>query len=659
MLWAGALTGELVTDPEPGYWVRQAREPVRFADAVAALAAQGITVFLEIGPDGTLSAMGAGAVVRGPSSGRGRPGAQALAGALARAHVRGVGVDWAGGAAGGPPGGPADLRVPAAAVLAAAGRGRVSHFRAARFHRGMAVQRHLDTDPRLGAAVLDGTWLLVVPAGQAEDLAAWCTRALTTRGARVVTTQVGEPDRAGLTAQISSALAEVRAVVSLLAAGPTPAARTLMLVQALGDAQATVPVWALTRGAVSTGPADELTSPVQAQVWGIGRVAALEQPDRWGGLVDLPPAPDDGTGGRLASVLAGCGEDQVAIRSGGMLGRRLARAARPGASDGRRWAPGGTVLVTGGTGAIAGHVARWVVTRGATRVVLASRSGPAAPGSARTAATLAQAGAAVDVVACDITGRAAVAALLAAVTPPVSSIFHTAGVIDDGAVDELGTARLATVLAPKTAAAHLDELTRDLELDAFMLFSSIAATWGSGGQPGYAAGNAYLDALAQHRQARGLPATSVAWGPWAGPGIAGRDGTRLRRHGLRLLDPAMAITALGQILDGRDQTVTIADVDWDRFAPAFTLRRPARCWLPCPKPSRPLTTAASPRTAATRWPANWPACRRPSRTASLPACSWPKPPLPSATRRPMPSRPGAPSVTSGSTHSPRWSYATG
>ena len=115
--------------------------------------------------------------------------------------------------------------------------------------------------------------------------------------------------------------------------------------------------------------------------WGLGRVAALEHPDRWGGLVDLPPVLDDRAGARLCAVLAGCGEDQVAIRGAGILARRLVRAPRRRGA-GERWVPGGTVLVTGGTGAIGGHVARWLAGRGAPRVVLASRSGPAAPGAA-------------------------------------------------------------------------------------------------------------------------------------------------------------------------------------------------------------------------------------------------------------------------------------
>ena len=125
-------------------------------------------------------------------------------------------------------------------------------------------------------------------------------------------------------------------------------------------------------------------------------------------------------------------------------------------------------------------------------------------------------------------------------------------------------------------AAHLDELTADLDIEQFVLFSSIAATWGSGMQPGYSAANASLDALAEARRGRGRPGTSVAWGPWGGGGMTDREGAeQLRRRGLELMDPGALTQALGQVLDGGDTQVTVADVDWPRFAAPFTLRRPS------------------------------------------------------------------------------------
>jgi NAD(P)-dependent dehydrogenase (short-subunit alcohol dehydrogenase family)/acyl carrier protein len=259
------------------------------------------------------------------------------------------------------------------------------------------------------------------------------------------------------------------------------------------------------------------------------------------------------------------------------MARRLLRA--PAAADGQ-WAPRGTVLITGGTGAIGGHVARWLARGGARRVVLASRSGPAATGAAALTAALAVGGTQVSVVACDTAQRDGVAGLLAGIAadgPPLTAVMHAAGTGQATALQDTTTAELTAVMSAKAAGARwLDELTADLSLDAFVLFSSASATWGSGRQPAYAAANAYLDGLAENRQARGLPATSVGWGLWGGGGLAdGETTTQLQRRGLRVMDPDLAIRALDQALVGADGLLTVADVDWARFAPAYTLARPS------------------------------------------------------------------------------------
>ena len=378
----------------------------------------------------------------------------------------------------------------------------------------------------------------------------------------------------------------VRGVLSLLALDESPVpghpvvpaglAGTLALVQALGDAGVDAPLWAATRGAVAPGPGEALASPVQAMAWGLGRVAAQEHRDRWGGLVDLPAALDERTATRLCAVLAGCGENEVAIRGAGMLARRLARAPLP--RDREPWVPGGTVLVTGGTGALAGHVARWLARLGTPRTVLASRSGPAGFGLAELAADLAGAGTGAEVIACDVAERPQVAGLLARIGaggPPLAGVLHTAGVLDDGLLDGLGAGRLATVLAAKAAgAAHLDELTREASLEQFVLFSSAAATFGGAGQGNYAAANAFLDGLAQQRAARGLAGLSIAWGPWAGGMAQANEAVRqrMRRGSLPEMDPGLAVRALGQALAGGDSLLAVMDVDWSRFTASPFLR---------------------------------------------------------------------------------------
>ena len=184
------------------------------------------------------------------------------------------------------------------------------------------------------------------------------------------------------------------------------------------------------------------------------------------------------------------------------------------------------------------------------------------------------------VLACDHADRDRTAGLLARIAaggPPLRAVLHTAGIGQATPLDGTTAAELAAVTAVKAAgAAHLDELTADLDIEQFVLFSSIAATWGSGMQPGYSAANASLDALAEARRGRGRAGTSVAWGPWGGGGMTDREGAaQLRRRGLELMDPGALTRALGQVLDGGETQVTVADVDWPRFAAPFTLRRPS------------------------------------------------------------------------------------
>ncbi|MEU7205645.1 type I polyketide synthase [Streptomyces sp. NPDC045470] len=433
-------------------------------------------------------------------------------------------------------------------------------------------------------ARLAGRWLLLVPAQEADGEAArQCRAALTARGAETVPVQVpeGTVQRDAIAALLDRTQQDAEpasGVLSLLALDETPLpdhpvvtaglAATLALVQALGDTGITAPLWVATRGAVATGPDEAPTSPLQAQVWGFGRIAGLEHPDRWGGLIDLPTVLDERTGWQLATALAGSVENQVALRPSGALGRRLAHAPQSPAAATSQSATG-TALITGGTGALGGHVATWLAARDTERLVLTSRSGPAAAGAAAQAAALAARGTRVDVLACDTADRSQLGAVIGRIGtdgPRLTTVVHTAAVLDDGVVDALSPARLETALAAKAAgAAHLDELTADLDLDAFVLFSSVVATTGAPGQANYGAANAYLDALAQHRRSRGLPALAVAWGPWAvgvAQGSAAARQRLARNQWEEVMDPDLAVRALGEALDGGDTVLTVMNIDW-------------------------------------------------------------------------------------------------
>jgi NADP-dependent 3-hydroxy acid dehydrogenase YdfG/acyl carrier protein len=230
----------------------------------------------------------------------------------------------------------------------------------------------------------------------------------------------------------------------------------------------------------------------------------------------------------------------------------------------------GTVLITGGTGMAGGVVARHVVNRyGARHVVLASRRGQDAEGVGELAADLAEAGAQVHVVACDVSDRAAVAALLADLPTeyPLTAVIHAAGVLDDAVIASLNAERIDTVLRAKVDAAwNLHELTQDRDLSAFVVFSSMAGIVGGPGQGNYAAANSFLDGLATHRHARGLPGLSVAWGLWEQASamtehLGERDKARMSRVGLAPLSNNQALELFDTAMLGERPVVVATRLD--------------------------------------------------------------------------------------------------
>ncbi|WP_409350906.1 type I polyketide synthase, partial [Streptomyces pactum] len=626
----GGTAGAELTTPE--YWVRQVREAVRFADCVTTAHGEGVRRYLELGPDAVLTSLTQDALAeRGTDRNpvavsalrRDRSEPLALLSALGRLHATGLDVDWAAYLA---PYGAHTVELPTYA------------FQRRRYWMDPVTPSPAPTDPvryRVEWAIvpdgatasLSGVWAVVVPAGEEHaDLVSDVTTALREHGARPVPVEVDpeEADRAETADALRAALGEEgRGVVSLLALDRGPGAGTAAtagLLRALtgpGGGR----LWSLTRGAVSVSPSDALTAPAQAQVWGVGRVAALEHPERWGGLVDLPGVLDERARARLCAVLAGgTGEDQVAVRPAGLHARRLHRAAPRALAAGdaggaagrereeRRAYADGTVLVTGGTGALGAHVADWLARAGTRHILLTGRRGAQAEGAAELVARLRELGAEATVAACDAGDREALAELIAALPAdrPLTGVVHAAGVLDDGVLDSLTPDRFAAVAAPKvTGARHLHELTRDLDLSLFVLFSSVAGTVGLAGQGNYAAANAYLDALAVHRSQLGLPATAVAWGSWSGAGMAGdtpaaRD--RLARTGLRPLDPAAALAALDRAVADGESAVTVADVDWERFAAGLAPGRPHPLFTRIPeiRQARPQETGPGPAGPADR-----------------------------------------------------------
>ncbi|MFE2449193.1 type I polyketide synthase, partial [Streptomyces sp. NPDC059426] len=322
----------------------------------------------------------------------------------------------------------------------------------------------------------------------------------------------------------------------------------------------------VTRGAMGARSSDEVRTPAEAAVWGLVRSAQTEHPGKFL-LVDLDPAEQGDVSSMLRTALT-AEEPQVAVRDGRVLAARLARVApaedRPEPQttpfDGR-----GTVLITGGTGGLGALLARHlVVEHGVRSLVLTSRRGVEAPGAAELVAELAGLGAQARAVACDVADRASVESLLAGIGSehPLSAVVHAAGVLDDGVVESLTPERVDKVLRPKVdAALHLHELTRDLDLAAFVVFSSASSNFGGGGQANYAAANAFLDALAHQRRALGLPAVSLAWGMWEQRSemtgdLGEADLQRIARAGLNALSSEEGLALFDDAL-GTDETVLV------------------------------------------------------------------------------------------------------
>jgi malonyl CoA-acyl carrier protein transacylase/surfactin synthase thioesterase subunit/aryl carrier-like protein len=368
-------------------------------------------------------------------------------------------------------------------------------------------------------------------------------------------------------------------VLSLLDPAPNPLAACEQLrtgVQTwLRDADfADTRLVIVTHRAIEVRPGEGIENLNRAPTWGMVRALLAEHPDRHFALVDVD-APtislDDLSRAPIGDEL------QLARRDGQWLVPRLVRA--PASVDVHlpaNWHRSGTVLITGGTGELGSRLARHLVeVHGVSHLLLLSRRGPAAPNAARLRADLESSGTKVEIVAGDVGERETVRALLESIDPaaPLSAVFHLAGVVADGLVDDLDPEKIERVFRPKVdGARHLDELTRSYapDLAAFVLFSSASATLGNAGQSNYAGANAFLDALASKRRAEGLPALSLAWGPWAAAGMAAELSpvslTQMRRAGVAPLSMEAGFALLDATLARSEPTLVPIRLELERLA---------------------------------------------------------------------------------------------
>jgi len=378
---------------------------------------------------------------------------------------------------------------------------------------------------------------------------------------------------------------------SLMAGQQALIGGALRLVQPLAARAgvAAPPLWFVTRGAQAVAE-DESADPAQATLWGLSHGVAIEHPELACRRIDLDPTADHAVNAAaLVDELDAAGsEDQLALRAGRRLLRRLVhRVARPAAAtavsvsiDAQR-----SYLVTGGLRGLGLLVAHWLVERGARHLVLMGRQAPQAQAQPTLQWLQAQ-GARVLTVQGDVSRAEDVRAMLgqvAAQMPPLAGVVHAAGLLDDGVITSLNWSRVETVMGPKVGGSwHLHTMLKDLEF--MVLFASGASLAGSPGQANHAAANAFEDALAWYRQARGLPTVSINWGPWAEIGAAAERA--VDSTGLKPIAPADGLAALAFALRSAraggvfasaqlgvlrtDWSHLIEPADAGRLAPLFT-----------------------------------------------------------------------------------------
>jgi acyl transferase domain-containing protein/SAM-dependent methyltransferase len=434
-------------------------------------------------------------------------------------------------------------------------------------------------------AGIDGAWLIV--SGREGALAAEVTAQLEAAGerAQVIAVDADLP-----------AAGDFRGVVDLRAVEIPPAAeigrdgdsaaipscrRLLELTRRTCGVGGGRPVrlWVVTSGAQSVRDAAECASPAAASLWGFGRTVSLEQPDRWGGLIDLDSADElpRQAAAVVRELLQPDGEDQVACRGGERYAARLQPYAPP-APKPESFSPDACYLITGGLGGLGLVLAQWMARRSARRLILAGRSGVVRDEQRAALAEIESLGASVRVVQVDIADPDSVAGMFAGIAAeglPLKGVFHVATVVNRDPVQEMTPESLAAVMRPKVEGAWLlHRHTREMALDFFCLFSSTASILGSGGLGHYAAANQFLDGFAAYRRSLGLPAVSIEWGTWDQMRTASEDNRRRYRSlGFLPMPSASALTALGQLLAGGEAAVMVAAVDWRKLKSSFEVRR--------------------------------------------------------------------------------------
>ncbi|MGC2398145.1 MAG: type I polyketide synthase [Acidobacteriaceae bacterium] len=434
--------------------------------------------------------------------------------------------------------------------------------------------------PPVAASARTGSWTIIA------DKGGFATTLATTMRNRGVDCVVMAPDEEGLKNHLADMAAGV-AYLCGLDKEDDPWVFPLRLIKRLAASGQTPAVWFVTRGTqAADGKVPELSRA--AELWGFDKVVALEHPEMHGGVIDLDPSREDDVEQIVDQLLAPDSERQVAFRQGKRMAARLRPWASPANSSAVVLRGDAAYLITGGLGGLGLAVGRWMVQRGARRLILAGRTPLPARGEWRSLEAehpakskidslreLERMGASVHIANFDVGNAAEVEAFLQSYQsedwPPIRGVVHAAGVIEDQFVVRLEEQSFANVLRPKVEGSlALHQATQNLDLDFFTLYSSISSVLGQYGQAHYAAGNAFLDHLAHWRRSRGLPATTINWGPWAEVGLFAKLQTvdKSGRSGVFPMLSEQALQAMERMQRAAPAQIMIVSADWSRIPPS-------------------------------------------------------------------------------------------
>ncbi|MGF1589286.1 MAG: hybrid fatty acyl-AMP ligase/type I polyketide synthase [Pleurocapsa sp.] len=341
----------------------------------------------------------------------------------------------------------------------------------------------------------------------------------------------------------------------------------LNLIQALSANSLNAPIWLATRG---NQLEQNLGSDVVASscLWGLANAIALEHPEYWGGILDLASKPADNEADRVLEVIAANSkEDRVAIRPEKSYVPRLQKASGSNSHKTLKLNPDASYLITGGLGSLGLQVAQWLAEKGAKQLLLLGRSQPSAQAK-QAINKLEQQGVIVQPIQVDVTDYDALKNIIS--SSPIKGIIHAAGILDDGLLPRQTWARFERVIAPKVSGAwNLHFLTKDIELDFFVLFSSVASMIGSPGQSNYSVANTGLDAIARYRRSLNLPALSINWGAWKDSGMAVKQGFNVK--GVNFIEPQNGLAALEQLLTTESALTQmgVISADWQKLSQQF------------------------------------------------------------------------------------------